>query len=96
MIKTRFSRWLTFFTFAAAVALALPAKAMHGWEYRGLRLGSDYSRCRSSTENPSTAIHWTSFDLENEYDSVKEEGFADFYDISGSHGYQQISVHTIF
>lgn len=27
MIKTRFSRWLTFFTFAAAVALALPAKA---------------------------------------------------------------------
>ncbi|EFA1457007.1 peptidase, partial [Escherichia coli] len=23
MIKTRFSRWLTFFTFAAAVALAL-------------------------------------------------------------------------
>ncbi|EFA0884633.1 peptidase, partial [Escherichia coli] len=26
MIKTRFSRWLTFFTFAAAVALALPAK----------------------------------------------------------------------
>ncbi|EFA2329694.1 hypothetical protein ACUOBA_31615, partial [Escherichia coli] len=25
MIKTRFSRWLTFFTFAAAVALALPA-----------------------------------------------------------------------
>ncbi|EEW1177044.1 hypothetical protein BHJ93_RS22405, partial [Escherichia coli] len=24
MIKTRFSRWLTFFTFAAAVALALP------------------------------------------------------------------------
>ena len=23
------------------------------------------SRCRSSTENPSTAIHWTSFDLEN-------------------------------
>ncbi len=30
-----------------------------------LRSGSDYSRCRSSTENPSTAIHWTSFDLEN-------------------------------
>ncbi len=27
MIKTHFSRWLTFFTFAAAVALALPAKA---------------------------------------------------------------------
>ncbi|KAA0635241.1 peptidase, partial [Escherichia coli] len=27
MIKTRFSRWLTFFTFAAAVAQALPAKA---------------------------------------------------------------------
>ncbi|HFU8729224.1 TPA: hypothetical protein ACH7GF_004332, partial [Escherichia coli] len=27
MIKTRFSRWLTFFTFAAAVVLALPAKA---------------------------------------------------------------------
>ena len=25
--QTRFSRWLTFFTFAAAVALALPAKA---------------------------------------------------------------------
>ncbi|EEY9220065.1 peptidase, partial [Escherichia coli] len=25
MIKTRFSRWLTFFTFAVAVALALPA-----------------------------------------------------------------------
>ena len=25
-----------------------------------------------------------------------KEGFADFYDISGSHGYQQISVHTIF
>ena len=45
---------------------------LHGWEYRGLRLGSDYSRCRSSTENPSTAIHWTSCDLENEYDSVKE------------------------
>ncbi len=30
MIKTRFSRWLTFFTFAAAVALALPAKANTG------------------------------------------------------------------
>ena len=38
---------------------------LHGSGYRGLRSGSDYSRCRSSTENPSTAIHWTSFDLEN-------------------------------
>lgn len=27
MIKMRFSRWLTFFTLAAAITLALPAKA---------------------------------------------------------------------
>ena len=38
---------------------------LHGSGYRGLRSGSDYSRCRSSTANPSTATHWTSFDLEN-------------------------------
>lgn len=25
-----------------------------------------------------------------------KERFADFYDVSGTHGYQQISVHTIF
>lgn len=44
---------------------------LHGWEYRGLLSGSDYSRCRSSTANPSTATHWTSSVLENEHDSDK-------------------------
>ncbi len=38
MIKTRFSRWLTFFTFAAAVALALPAKPTRPLPSAGSRL----------------------------------------------------------
>ena len=36
------------------------------------------------------------FYVDNVDKLFSKEGFADFYDISGSHGYQQISVHTIF
>ena len=69
-------------------------KSRKGQKYGHARIGI---KGENATKNP----HWKidknqHHSVDNVDNLAAKNGFSDFYNVSGSHSYQQVAVHTFF